>query len=500
MKNFAIVIFCIFMMTLCSSYGKEHEGWTSYGGNPQNLRSITTNGEEKNSLALRWKALPKYQFDNEVLISDDKIIIADQSAIKNKYSILCIKSDNGNILWRIETTKSIIRVSIFKNYVYANTEDIFYCIDFVSGKIVWETSLGIEYFNITNNSIYGIDLKRRIISLSPSNGEIVWQTNIPLGKINRQTEYHPDSMILSDDLIAISSFDDDSTHCFDAITGKLKWSFKRYLPLSMACSNKLIASNKDNTILCLNLNTSEVIWQSQDKYWDIVSDGIYLYCESKMGIKKLDIRNGKSLWVFNDVKLNSLGLNLLAGGTLLIQSGDCVIKIDSKTGKMFNETCFGSDIVSNLSYSNGLLFLVTRNGYINCISKSTSNINFKINSNEYETDFGKWIMDTQVIALNNISYIPARFVCEPFGGNIVFDKEESSTHIKLGKKSIIFWKNNPKAFANGDFVMIDPKNPKITPIIKDGRTMVPLRFLAENLGCTVKWVAETKTIIVTYQP
>jgi len=58
----------------------------------------------------------------------------------------------------------------------------------------------------------------------------------------------------------------------------------------------------------------------------------------------------------------------------------------------------------------------------------------------------------------------------------------------------------PTARLYGKEVQIDPQNPKITPVILNGRTMVPVRFLAESLGCEVKWIAESKTILITYKP
>ncbi|MEZ4812626.1 MAG: stalk domain-containing protein [Caldisericia bacterium] len=39
---------------------------------------------------------------------------------------------------------------------------------------------------------------------------------------------------------------------------------------------------------------------------------------------------------------------------------------------------------------------------------------------------------------------------------------------------------------------IDPDNPDVVTTIIDDRTMVPMRFLAENLGCKVEWIAETE--------
>jgi len=37
------------------------------------------------------------------------------------------------------------------------------------------------------------------------------------------------------------------------------------------------------------------------------------------------------------------------------------------------------------------------------------------------------------------------------------------------------------------------------PVIVNGRTMVPIRFISESLGAQVKWVPENGTIVITYK-
>ncbi|MCK5743748.1 MAG: copper amine oxidase N-terminal domain-containing protein, partial [Caldisericia bacterium] len=62
------------------------------------------------------------------------------------------------------------------------------------------------------------------------------------------------------------------------------------------------------------------------------------------------------------------------------------------------------------------------------------------------------------------------------------------------------WIGKSTAKLNGIEVQIDPDNPDVVPTIINDRTMVPMRFLAESLGCSVKWIADTKEIILTYSP
>ncbi len=53
------------------------------------------------------------------------------------------------------------------------------------------------------------------------------------------------------------------------------------------------------------------------------------------------------------------------------------------------------------------------------------------------------------------------------------------------------------ARINGKEAQID-ENPNVTPMIVSGRTFLPLRYVAENLGFAVGWDGETQTITLTY--
>ena len=48
-----------------------------------------------------------------------------------------------------------------------------------------------------------------------------------------------------------------------------------------------------------------------------------------------------------------------------------------------------------------------------------------------------------------------------------------------------------KALVNNEEVELDA-----APIIKDNRTFVPLRFIAENLGCNVEWNEDKREVII----
>ncbi len=62
--------------------------------------------------------------------------------------------------------------------------------------------------------------------------------------------------------------------------------------------------------------------------------------------------------------------------------------------------------------------------------------------------------------------------------------------------TIVMQIDNPTAEVNGVETEIEPGE-DVSPVISDGRTLVPLRFLAENLGFDVEWNPETQQITIT---
>ncbi len=54
--------------------------------------------------------------------------------------------------------------------------------------------------------------------------------------------------------------------------------------------------------------------------------------------------------------------------------------------------------------------------------------------------------------------------------------------------------DNPNAFARGAKTYVDTSNLDIKPIVQNGRTLVPVRFISENIGATVSWNDATQTV------
>jgi len=94
--------------------------------------------------------------------------------------------------------------------------------------------------------------------------------------------------------------------------------------------------------------------------------------------------------------------------------------------------------------------------------------------------------------------VPIRAIVEALGGTIGWDETERKVTINFKGTVINLWIDNPQAKVNGVTKWIDESNHNVKPIIINDRTMLPLRFVAESLGCDVGWDNDTRTITITY--
>jgi hypothetical protein len=98
---------------------------------------------------------------------------------------------------------------------------------------------------------------------------------------------------------------------------------------------------------------------------------------------------------------------------------------------------------------------------------------------------------------SNRTLIPARFIVEPIGGSITFNQEEQKVTIERKENCIELWIGKSIAVVNGEEVKIDPQS-SLSPMIRYGRTFLPLRFVSENIGFKVDWDPVEHQIIMQY--
>jgi hypothetical protein len=122
-----------------------------------------------------------------------------------------------------------------------------------------------------------------------------------------------------------------------------------------------------------------------------------------------------------------------------------------------------------------------------------------VGSNKMITSDGETItLDSPPVIVEGRTLVPIRPIIEKFGGSVAWEGIERKVTIILGNKTIEMWIDKPQARVNGVITLIDPNNSKVTPKIINGRTMLPVRFVSEQLGAKVDWDGTLKKITITY--
>ncbi len=108
-------------------------------------------------------------------------------------------------------------------------------------------------------------------------------------------------------------------------------------------------------------------------------------------------------------------------------------------------------------------------------------------------------MDVAPVILESRTLGPVRYVAEALGAEVAWDPVERKVTLTRGSTTIELWIGRNTARVNGAYVLIDPENPEVKPVIlPPGRTMLPFRFIAEQLGASVGWDSVKREVTITY--
>lgn len=72
------------------------------------------------------------------------------------------------------------------------------------------------------------------------------------------------------------------------------------------------------------------------------------------------------------------------------------------------------------------------------------------------------------------------------------EREKTLEDVMTG--SVVLKLMQPEAFVFGNQTVVDPDNKEVSPVLEDDRTLVPVRFITESFGETVGWDAETAKV------
>ncbi len=118
-------------------------------------------------------------------------------------------------------------------------------------------------------------------------------------------------------------------------------------------------------------------------------------------------------------------------------------------------------------------------------AKAQSDIKVLLDGKEVKFDVGLHF-------LNGRTLVPFRALAEALRVNVTWEASTQRVFASDEKNSVSMLIGDPVAYINGEQVVMD-----ISPLIVDGRVLVPLRFFGEAFGCEIVWDEKNNCILIT---
>ena len=112
------------------------------------------------------------------------------------------------------------------------------------------------------------------------------------------------------------------------------------------------------------------------------------------------------------------------------------------------------------------------------------NISLTVNGEKVETQVPPTIIDGRTM-------VPVRDIFEACGAKVNWDANTKTITGEKGNTTVVMPIDSNMLFINEDVTEMDA-----TPVIIDGRTLAPARYVAESFGGIVDWDAENKVVMI----
>lgn len=103
--------------------------------------------------------------------------------------------------------------------------------------------------------------------------------------------------------------------------------------------------------------------------------------------------------------------------------------------------------------------------------------------------------DTPPEIISDRTFVPIRAIAEALDSSVAWDGENKKVHITKGDTTTILTIDNTEVTTQTPD-KTELKTLEAAPYVKDDRTMVPLRFIAEAFGMNVGWDGSTLTVTI----
>ncbi len=215
---------------------------------------------------------------------------------------------------------------------------------------------------------------------------------------------------------------------------------------------------------------------------------------SKSPLMSRDIKEAAVIVVTNEDAQTSVYLDTfnMVEGQLLSADGDLVLnmeKAEEYAGKKL--LVFYNMMTMSIPAQTAPIKVVE---VAEVLPEATDSVSVKFNIGDSAINVNGEVIEVEkpYIAGVGVTLVPMRVISEAFGAEVNWDGDTKTVTVVLGDKTIVVTIDSKTATVNGKEMALE-EAPELT---ENGFTMIPLRFISEQLGAKVGYIHETQTISV----
>lgn len=153
-------------------------------------------------------------------------------------------------------------------------------------------------------------------------------------------------------------------------------------------------------------------------------------------------------------------------------------------------------VVAGLAYC--LTFFYTLAGPARALAATepiqAKEVRFTIGEKRYSVDGGERLMDASPFIAEGRTYVPVRYLAEAMGAVVDWDGAEERVSLVSPN-----WGKVIELFIGRPVVVVcgEERPIPVAPVVREGRTYLPARFVAEAFGYRVNWEPSTRMVIIS---
>lgn len=128
------------------------------------------------------------------------------------------------------------------------------------------------------------------------------------------------------------------------------------------------------------------------------------------------------------------------------------------------------------------------------VTASTANVTgqFVIGQTSYTVAGSVYNMDAAPYIVNGRTLVPVRYLADELGAQTAWNGTTQTVTVTEGNTTITLVIGSTTLTVNGTASPMD-----VAPVISNGRTYLPARYVAQALGATVSWDPTSQTVTIT---